>query len=100
MRSITFLRKLDINYRKINERIKEPAGSKSYGKEDTVKETQEGCLSRPIRIKSELFESSDFQADWQKYFFDSLNKRFSLAAHANQCYIHYTKRKGYGRHGL
>ena len=55
MRSIIFLRKPDINYRKINERIKEPAGSKSYGKEDTVKETQEGCLSRPIRIKSELF---------------------------------------------
>ena len=35
--------------------VKESVGIKSYGKEDTVKETQEGCLSRPIRIKSELF---------------------------------------------
>ena len=63
MRSITFLRKPDINYRKINERIKEPAGSKSYGKEDTVKETQEGCLSRPIRknlnfLKVQIFKQT------------------------------------------
>ena len=60
------------------EYVKEPVYSRSYGKEDTVKETQEGCLSRPIRIKSELFESSDFQADWQKYFFDSLRGRSFL----------------------
>ena len=38
-----------------NECVKESVCSRSYGKEDKVKETQEGCLSRPIRTKSELF---------------------------------------------
>ena len=45
---------------------KEPVYSRSYEKEDMVKETQEGCLSRPIRKNLNFFESSDFQADWQK----------------------------------
>ena len=31
---------------------KEPVYSRSYGKEDMVKETQEGCLSRPIRKRA------------------------------------------------
>ena len=42
------------------EHVKEPVCSRSYGKEDTVKETQEGCLSRPIRKNLNFFESSDF----------------------------------------
>ena len=58
---------------------KEPVYSRSYGKEDMVKETQEGCLSRPIRKNLNFFESSDFQADWQKYFFDSLCARVHIA---------------------
>ena len=48
------------------EHVKEPVYSRSYGKEDTVKETQEGCLSRPIRKNLNFQKSSDFQADWQK----------------------------------
>ena len=40
---------------------KEPVYSRSYGKEDMVKETQKGCISRPIRKNLNFFESSDSQ---------------------------------------
>ena len=36
---------------------KEPVYSRSYGKEDLVKETLEGCLSRLIRKNLNCFES-------------------------------------------
>ena len=37
------------------ETVKSNRKHKIFGKEDIVKETQEGCLSRPIREKSELY---------------------------------------------
>ena len=39
-----------------------------------MKETQKGCLSRPIRIKSELFRKFRFSGRLAKMFFDSLQK--------------------------
>ena len=51
------------------EHVKEPVYSRSYGKEDTVKETQVGCLSRPIRIKSELFEKFRLLSRLEKMLF-------------------------------
>ncbi len=51
------------------EHVKEPVYSRSYGKEDTVKETQEGCLSRPIRKKSELSKKFRFSSRLAKMIF-------------------------------
>ena len=47
---------------------KEPVYSRSYGKEDMVKETQKGCLSRLIRKNLNFFESSDSQKTVKKDF--------------------------------
>ena len=40
----------------IYETVKEYREHNDFGKEDIVKETQEGCLSRPIKQKSKLFD--------------------------------------------
>ena len=53
---------LPVIYRECVERVKEHVGNRSYGKEDTVKETQEGCLSRPIRIKSAQLSAENTRA--------------------------------------
>ena len=47
----------------------EATGRKIHGKEDTVKETQEGCLSRPIRKKSELSKKFRFSSRLAKMIF-------------------------------
>ena len=46
------------------------------GKEDTVKETQEGCLSRSIKS---LFEVQKVRSAWRKDIFDKLRAIFLIS---------------------